>query len=66
MLAMGGSPLFRRLGDPPAYEGEALVVVTSPLFPHKLSKGYSNPIAQTVKTLNETRIKNLAHLYVRA
>ena len=43
LLGVSGSPLMTRLGDKPAFEGESLVVVSSPLFPHKLSKGFANP-----------------------
>ncbi len=56
-----GSPLLTRLGDPPAFEGEELVVVSSPLFPHRASKGYSNPIGQVVKTVNGIPVRNLRH-----
>jgi S1-C subfamily serine protease len=62
MLSYMGSPLARRLGDKPAFSGEALVVVSSPFFPHKLAQGYSNPMGQVVKTINGTPIKNLNHL----
>jgi hypothetical protein len=62
MLAARGSPLLRRMGDKPAFAGERLVVVSSPFFPHKLTKGYSNPISQVVKSVNGQQIKNLAHL----
>lgn len=57
-----GSPLITRRGDRPAFEGEQLVVVTSPMFPHKIAKGYSNPLAKVVKEVNGVKIKNLAHL----
>ncbi|MFO0957605.1 MAG: trypsin-like peptidase domain-containing protein [Isosphaeraceae bacterium] len=57
-----GSPLITRRGDRPRFEGEQLVVVTSPMFPHKIAKGYSNPLAKVVKEINGVRIKNLAHL----
>ena len=56
------SPLFTRRGDRPAFEGEELVIVTSPLFPHKLSKGYSNPFGRIVESINEVPVKNLLHL----
>ena len=56
------SALVKRVLDRPAFEGESLVVVSSPFFPHKLSKGYGNPIARVVKTVNGTAIKNLRHL----
>ena len=61
-LSAMGNPLLRRIGDRAAFEGERLVVVSSPFFPHKLSKGYANPIAQVVKTVNGIHIKNLEHL----
>src|SRR5256885_7631916 len=62
MLTFMGSPLITRVGDKPAFEGERLVIVTSPFFPHKLAKGYGNPAWQVVKTVNGHPIKNLAHL----
>jgi S1-C subfamily serine protease len=61
-LGLIGSPLATRIGDKPAFEGERLVVISSPLFPHKLSKGYSPPYYQVVKTVNGIPIKNLGHL----
>lgn len=57
-----GSPLATRRGDRPSFDGEQLVVVSSPLFPHKLSKGYSNPIAHVVASVNGTHVNNLNHL----
>jgi hypothetical protein len=56
------SPLVTRRGDPPAFAGEELVVVSSPFFPHKLAKGYSNPISRVVKSVNGIPIRNLRHL----
>ncbi len=56
------SPLVTRMMDKPAFDGEHLVVVTSPFFPHKLSKGYGNPALQVVKNINGRAIKNLPHL----
>jgi hypothetical protein len=61
-LTGAGSALITRLGDKPAFPGEGLVVVSSPFFPHKLSKGYSSPLGQVVKTVNGQPIKNLKHL----
>ena len=46
----------------PAFEGEELAVVSSPFFPHRLARGYANPVAEVVKTVNDVPIKNLAHL----
>ena len=62
MLSISASPLATRLGDAPSFNGEELVVVSSPFFPNKLAKGYSNPIANIVKTVNDIPIKNLRHL----
>jgi S1-C subfamily serine protease len=56
------SSLVTRVGDPPDADRQELVVVTSPLFPHKLSKGYSNPAGSIVFSVNGIRIRNLAHL----
>ena len=62
MLCRIGSPLATRRGDRPAFDGEQLVVISSPMFPHKLGKGYSNPVTKVVKEINGVRIKNLRHL----
>ncbi len=61
-LGITANPLLLRLGDRPAFPGEELVVVCSPFFPHKLAKGYDNPIACVIKTVNGIAIQNLAHL----
>ncbi|HET7536753.1 MAG TPA: trypsin-like peptidase domain-containing protein [Candidatus Didemnitutus sp.] len=57
-----GNPLVTRRGDKPAFPGEELVVVSSPFFPHKLAKGYDNPISRVVSKVNGTAVKNLGHL----
>jgi S1-C subfamily serine protease len=61
-LAAMGSPLVRRMGDKSSFDGERLVVVSSPFFPHRLSMGYDNPLAQVVKSVNGVAVKNLGHL----
>ena len=61
-MAFMGSPLITRMGDRPTFENEGLVVISSPFFPHRLSKGYTNPFAGVVKTINGITIKNLGHL----
>ncbi len=56
------SPLFTRHTDKPAFEGERLVVVSSHMFPHKLSQGYSDPQFRVLKSVNGIPIRNLEHL----
>ncbi len=60
--ALLGSPLVRRMGDKPEFPDEELVIVSSPFFPHALSKGYGNPTGLVVKTVNGISIRNLNHL----
>jgi S1-C subfamily serine protease len=61
-LAAMENPLLTRMGEKPAFEGQRLVVVPSPFFPHKLAKGYSSQGLQVVKSINGQSIKNLPHL----
>ena len=61
-LARTASPVATRRSERPAFDGEALVVVSSPFFPHKLSQNYDNPLSWVVEKVNGTEIKNLAHL----
>jgi S1-C subfamily serine protease len=61
-LAFVRSPLVTHRGDPPDAEREELVVISSPFFPNKLSKGYSNPSAGVVYSVNGTRVRSLRHL----
>jgi PDZ domain len=62
ILTYTGSPLLKRVNDSPEFEGERLVVISSPFFPHALIKGYSPPYNQVVKSINGIRVKNLTHL----
>ncbi len=57
-----GSPIATRRGDKAKFPGEELVVVSSPMFPHKIGKGYSNPYTKVVKSVNGVKINNLRHL----
>ena len=61
-LAASASPLSRRLADRPAFPEESLVVVSSPFFPHKLSKGYSPAQSNVVEKVNGVTIRSLNHL----
>jgi PDZ domain-containing protein len=38
------------------------VIIPAPLFPHTLSKGYSDPSGSIVKSVNGTPVRSLAHL----
>ncbi len=57
-----GSPLATRRGDKVAFPGEELVVVSAPMFPHRIGKGYSNPLAKVIKDVDGVKIRNLRHL----
>ena len=61
-LSSLGNPIITRRGDKPTFPGEELVLVASPFFPHKLAKGYDNPISRVVQSINGIAIKNLSHL----
>jgi S1-C subfamily serine protease len=56
------SPLLARFGDPPGEDREELVMIPAPLFPHALSKGYSNPAGEVVSAINGVPVKSLAQL----
>ena len=56
------SPLVTRRFDKPAFEGEELVVVSSPAFPHRITKGYDDPNRAVVSAVNGVPVKNLRHL----
>lgn len=61
-LSVGRSPLSLRRADRPAFDGEALVIVSSPFFPHKLALGYSQVQSGVVEKVNDVTIRNLEHL----
>jgi hypothetical protein len=54
--------MLKNLNDPPAFDGEQLVVVSSPLFSHRITKSYGQPMLCTVSSVNGTSVRNLAHL----
>lgn len=62
LFSLIGSPIATRRGDRPRFPGEELVVVSSPMFSHRLSKGYSNPFMKVVKEINGTPVRNIRHL----
>jgi S1-C subfamily serine protease len=57
-----GNPMVTRRGEKMAFPGEELVIISSPMFPHRIGKGYGNPMAKVVKDVNGTKIKSLKHL----
>jgi S1-C subfamily serine protease len=57
-----GSPLITQRSAQPTPERQELVIISSPFFPHKLSKGYGNPFAAVVYSLNGTPVRDLKHL----
>jgi S1-C subfamily serine protease len=61
-LFAGRSPLMSRRSDRVAFPGEELVVVTAPMFEHKITRGYINPVGQVLAEVNGQKVKNLRHL----
>ena len=62
MLSFIGSPLITMRGAEPDAEHEELVVISSPNFPHKISKGYSNLSGAVVSSVNGVKIRSLAQM----
>ncbi|MEX0804742.1 MAG: trypsin-like peptidase domain-containing protein [Candidatus Binatia bacterium] len=56
------SPFFTRRYDRPAFNNEELVMVASPLFPHRITKGYDDPNRDVLSEVNGIQVKNLRHL----
>jgi hypothetical protein len=61
-LSWIGSPLLARRSEELSQVGDELVVVSSPLFPHVLSRGYSNPQFKVVKAINGVPVRSLSQL----
>jgi hypothetical protein len=62
MLAARSSPILSRGNERAVVPGEELVFVPAPFFPNELTRGYSSPALSVVKSVNGTRILNLAEL----
>jgi S1-C subfamily serine protease len=56
------NPPFTRYGERPAFPGERIVIIAQPMFTHKIGKGYNEPYADAIATVNGVKIKNLKHL----
>jgi S1-C subfamily serine protease len=57
-----GSPLITRRFDKPRFDGEELIVVSSPMFPHRITKGYDDPERSVLSEVNGVHVKSLQHL----
>ena len=61
-LGRSPSPLVTRRFDKPTFENEELVVVASPLFPHRITRGYDDPNRSVLSEVNGVPVKNLRQL----
>jgi hypothetical protein len=57
-----GSPIISRRIDLAAFEGEEMVAIASPMFPHRITKGYDPRNLGIISHVNDVEIKNLIHL----
>ena len=62
VLLARANPAVIRVFDSPSFPGEELVAITSPMFSHKITKGYSQPTSAIVQLVNGVQVKNLTHL----
>jgi S1-C subfamily serine protease len=62
ILAALDSPLLKRLYDPPAEEGEELVLIATRMFPNPITQGYDNRPLGVIAKVNGVEVKNLRHL----
>src|SRR5207302_447363 len=58
-LIVSGNPLTRQAGEKQGFPGQRLVYISSPFFPHKLSKGYGTPVLRVIQSVNNQPAKNL-------
>jgi S1-C subfamily serine protease len=56
------SPLITRRYDKPVFPGEELIVVSSPMFPHRITNGYDDANRAVLGEVNGSRVRNLRHL----
>jgi len=61
-LVQVGSPLIKKFGEKQEFPDERVVYISSPFFPHKLAKGYANPILKVIQSINGHLVKNLVNL----
>jgi S1-C subfamily serine protease len=60
-LVYNGNPLIKQAGEKQEFPGQRLVYISSPFFPHKLSKGYGSPVLRVIQSVNNQPVKNLSH-----
>ncbi len=56
------SPVVTRRTDLIDFEGEELVALVPPMFPHRITKGYDPRAFGVISHVNDLAIKNLSHL----
>jgi S1-C subfamily serine protease len=56
------SPLITRRYDKPRFDGEELVIVASPMFPDRITKGYDDPERFVLSEVNGHRVTSLRDL----
>ncbi len=61
-LMLTKSPLMVRATDDKEADDEELVIVSTPMFPHRITKGYDSPMLGVVSEVNGQKIQNLAGL----
>lgn len=61
-LVSTGSPILTRRIELAAFEGEEMVVVASPMFPHRITKGYDARNLGVISHVNDVEIRNLTHM----
>jgi S1-C subfamily serine protease len=62
LLVADMGPMATRRFDRPRFPGEELVVVTAPLLPHRMTRGYGDPFGQVVRDVDGVEVKGLRHL----
>jgi S1-C subfamily serine protease len=62
LLGARGSLLFKRASDDRKEPGDEIVVLCSPIVPHKITKGYGVMQLSVVTHVNDQPVKSLRHL----
>jgi S1-C subfamily serine protease len=62
LFGPGTSPLVTRRFDKPSFPGEEIVVVASPMFPHRITNGYDDANRAVLSEVNGVKVRNLRHV----